>query len=170
MKITRLEGEGAGYILSHDENDCSSPCALHHRTKHHMRKWPQCYRSDRYLMERICPHGIGHPDPDHIGYLKKIKSVKFVKIESVHGCDGCCAKPAMTDKRVKYEEILTKHGNGLNAIHYVDGEIADDVPADGGWDMIPGFRKGRVMEIWGGPVLVETSDGRVFADHDIWGV
>ena len=29
--------------------------------------------------ERVCPHGIGHPDPDrpHHG-------------GGVHGCDGCC--------------------------------------------------------------------------------
>jgi hypothetical protein len=33
-------------------------------------------------MERICEHGIGHPDPDQI-----------MRDEAgwVHGCDGCCS-------------------------------------------------------------------------------
>jgi len=29
-------------------------------------------------MERECPDGIGHPDPDEINPNK------------MHGCDGCC--------------------------------------------------------------------------------
>lgn len=32
------------------------------------------------MMERMCPHGIGHPDPDEI------------TLDVVHGCDGCCIK------------------------------------------------------------------------------
>lgn len=40
--------------------------------------WPQHWRGDRHLMERICPHGVGHPDPDDINP------------DGVHGCDGCC--------------------------------------------------------------------------------
>jgi len=47
-----------------------------------MADWPQNWRGDRGLMERVCPHGIGHPDPDDF------KSND--KYESVHGCDGCC--------------------------------------------------------------------------------
>jgi hypothetical protein len=31
-------------------------------------------------MERICDHGVGHPDPD-----------EFMADVWVHGCDGCCA-------------------------------------------------------------------------------
>jgi hypothetical protein len=37
------------------------------------------YRFDREIMERICEHGIGHPDPDAI-----------TDDDGVHGCDGCC--------------------------------------------------------------------------------
>jgi hypothetical protein len=35
-------------------------------------------------MERICPHGIGHPDPDDPAFKNPI--------EGVHGCDGCCSR------------------------------------------------------------------------------
>jgi len=48
-----------------------------------MRKFPQHFRYDRYLMERICPHGVGHPDFDD----PKASD----PVESVHGCDGCCS-------------------------------------------------------------------------------
>lgn len=33
-------------------------------------------------MERICPHGIGHPDPDEINLDENGRSV--------HGCCGIC--------------------------------------------------------------------------------
>jgi hypothetical protein len=38
-------------------------------------------------MERICPHGVGHPDPDHVFYTKRMT-------DTIHGCDGCCLVPA----------------------------------------------------------------------------
>jgi hypothetical protein len=50
-----------------------------------MRSFPQEWRTDRAIMERICPHGVGHPDPDEY----KIRG-KNGKYELVHGCDGCC--------------------------------------------------------------------------------
>jgi hypothetical protein len=34
-------------------------------------------------MERICPHGVGHPDPDDV-----------FATDTVHGCDGCCTPPS----------------------------------------------------------------------------
>ena len=43
-------------------------------------------------MERVCTHGIGHPDPDHIAFLPKDKC----RWESVHGCDGCCIDKGLT--------------------------------------------------------------------------
>jgi hypothetical protein len=58
-------------------------CPVHNITDHHMKEWPQNFRSDRGITERICPHGIGHPDPDDINAKGS---------NSVHGCDGCCRK------------------------------------------------------------------------------
>lgn len=58
-------------------------CSLHNRTNHHMRTWPQHWRGDRYLMERTCAHGVGHPDPDDYMIITGRDS-------GVHGCDGCC--------------------------------------------------------------------------------
>jgi hypothetical protein len=39
-------------------------CPIHNRSDHAMRAFPQYWRADRIIMERTCPCGIGHPDPD----------------------------------------------------------------------------------------------------------
>jgi hypothetical protein len=36
----------------------------------------------------MCPHGIGHPDPDSVAFFEKNGDTGF----GVHGCDGCCSK------------------------------------------------------------------------------
>ncbi len=43
-------------------------------------------------MERICPHDVGHPDPDDMNVIAG---------DSSHGCDGCCSDTKIT----KTEEI-----------------------------------------------------------------
>ena len=81
---------GTGQLIKvHTKQDCVGPfCCIHNPSHHHMREWPTHWRTDRYLMERICPHGIGHPDPDHIAHLPQAVQDS----ESVHGCDGCCVQ------------------------------------------------------------------------------
>lgn len=65
----------------HDPIGCEGrPCVIHHPSDHHMRSWPLHWRDDRYLMERICEHGVGHPDPDDRN------------TDGIHGCDGCCRR------------------------------------------------------------------------------
>lgn len=61
-------------------------CVIHDPTMHHMSKWPMHWRDDRGIFERICPHGIGHPDPDQFEYWDLIDA----GAQAVHGCDGCC--------------------------------------------------------------------------------
>lgn len=74
----------------HPESQCAPrPCVLHRPSDHHMRSWPTLFRGDLGLMERTCPHGIGHPDPDDIAYHKG-EGRDWV---SVHSCDGCCRRP-----------------------------------------------------------------------------
>lgn len=85
----RQKGESPGRVLAHLEGEevvwahsaevCAGPpCPIHKCTDHHMRGFPQHWRDDRRLMERVCPHGVGHPDPDDPSE------------DRVHGCDGCC--------------------------------------------------------------------------------
>jgi len=76
----------------HGKRDCMFPerCTMHNRSDHSMRKFPQHWRADRGLMERICPHGIGHPDPDQMYYYEQLLEPRAARAEGVHGCDGCC--------------------------------------------------------------------------------
>lgn len=77
-----------GLLRVHTLESCDHPtaCAVHGPSNHHMRAWNITWRGDKGVEERICSHGVGHPDPDSavwrarngLGYL------------NVHGCDGCC--------------------------------------------------------------------------------
>lgn len=76
----------SGQVLSnvHPEGQClGDQCPIHRQSEHAKGIGPQYWREDRGIMERICAHGIGHPDPD----------ASLPEFESVHGCDGCCGVP-----------------------------------------------------------------------------
>ena len=69
----------------HPADRCAgSHCVVHNPSDHHMRGWPLNWRGDRRMMERLCPHGVGHPDPD---------SMRAGGDDGTHGCDGCCFTP-----------------------------------------------------------------------------
>ena len=79
--LTQLQGV-------HPESKCAGRvCVIHSPTDHHMRTWPMNWRGDRGLIERICPHGVGHVDPDH---FPRWEANGTLETNSVHGCDGCC--------------------------------------------------------------------------------
>ncbi len=88
---------GTGQMLwVHPKAECMGPnCVIHNPSDHPMRSFPTHWRSDRALMERICPHGIGHPDPDDLAFKAKQfggtdVGKRHLKYESIHGCDNCC--------------------------------------------------------------------------------
>ena len=79
-----LENNPDGWLYNvHDLALCTGQhCTVHNRSDHTMRSFPQHWRGDRGIMERICPHGVGHPDPD--------SPWDDDSYQWVHGCDGCC--------------------------------------------------------------------------------
>lgn len=90
LERATLEHNTETVLLAHRKKDCSpGPCPIHRRTRHHMRSFVQIWRDDRGIMERICPHGVGHPDPD----------CRRAQEDPVHGCDGCCVPPASNTKK-----------------------------------------------------------------------
>lgn len=89
----QLENSEEKIQCVHSEDECYGICPIHHMTEHIMRSFPQHWRDDRRIMERICPHGIGHPDPDHLSSLARRFPMDRVHIEAIHGCDGCCIPP-----------------------------------------------------------------------------
>ncbi len=61
-------------------------CVLHNPSDHPLKDAPLNWRGDTRVMERKCPHGIGHPDPDDVAYQTEHGRAWV----GVHGCDGCC--------------------------------------------------------------------------------
>lgn len=79
MKRATLEHSDV-VLMAHDPEKCAGEfCTLHNRSNHKLRNVPQLWRPDRGIMERVCFHGVGHPDPDD------------PTTDRVHGCCGCCA-------------------------------------------------------------------------------
>ena len=54
-------------------------CTIHNRSNHSMRSFPQHWRADRAIMERINPFGGACPDPDEY-------KLSINEYEGVHGC------------------------------------------------------------------------------------
>lgn len=71
-------------------------CCIHNPSDHLMKDFPLNWRDDRGIMERICPHGIGHPDPDDAAYRAWV--ALDGEADTVHGCDGCCS-----ENRIRWE-------------------------------------------------------------------
>lgn len=75
---------------THPENDeCREMgCVLHNPsdTIQNHENWPYNWREDRGIMERVCYHGVGHPDIDSARFLARHDRA----YDNVHGCDLCC--------------------------------------------------------------------------------
>ena len=85
-----------------------------------MKDWPLNLR-ESMLMERICSHGIGHPDPDSLAWMERNGREGY----GVHGCDGCCQKPkALRTASALVEALLTL----IEAEGDVYIELEDGVP------------------------------------------
>jgi hypothetical protein len=74
----------------HSESSCRGRhCVIHNPSDHNMRDWPMHLR-ETGLVERICEHGVGHPDPDSRAYFDEYGPIGSRGAWGVHGCDGCC--------------------------------------------------------------------------------
>jgi hypothetical protein len=93
MKETFTTGTGQKITNVHSKKECEGyHCPIHNPSDHHMMEWPTHWRDDRRLLERICPCGVGHPDPDHLARTERIWGETRARAEAVHGCCGCCQK------------------------------------------------------------------------------
>jgi hypothetical protein len=81
VKMEKWKSGTGQKLMVHERGTCDEEfCPIHNPSDHHMRDWPQHWRYDRGILERICPCGVGHPDPDDRGDDR-----------GIHGCCGCCA-------------------------------------------------------------------------------
>lgn len=126
---------GTGQVMHyvHGKDECDgNPCPIHNPTDHPLRDAPTHWRYDRKIMERMCEHGVGHPDPDDI-------HVRTVEGEGVHGCDGCCQgiyhilnKPRdsvrIMDRWITYKEAWNDLRSAIKGVKtlYGDEEIRID--------------------------------------------
>lgn len=87
-----VHGSAVGNVtlfFVHSPDECQPwPCVLHRPSDHHMRDWPTLWRADKRIMERTCPHGVGHPDVDDLAY--HVRNGRGYL--GIHGCCGygCC--------------------------------------------------------------------------------
>ena len=86
-----IEFPGGTHLTNvHDPSACEGRgCAIHnHPSDHPLKDAPLNWRTDRGILERICKHGVGHPDLDAALYLASIGK----GVENVHGCcaQRCC--------------------------------------------------------------------------------
>lgn len=82
-------------LVTHGRRACRGrTCSVHNPSDHALREAPLHWRDDRRLMERLCPHGIGHPDPDHVSFVRLTYGAGHAFTAGVHGCDGCCRGPS----------------------------------------------------------------------------
>lgn len=84
---------GSFVLKTHGETECRGEfCCIHKPSDHALKDAPLNWRADRYMMERICEHGIGHPDPDDLAFKRSIMTRQAYRARAYdsHGCDGCC--------------------------------------------------------------------------------
>jgi hypothetical protein len=97
--MSELFVDGAGtHVEIHERNaECEEHgCCIHNPSDHPLRDAPLVWRSAGPFdvkpshMERICEHGVGHPDPDALAHLRRIGRDEMAEGLAIHGCDGCC--------------------------------------------------------------------------------
>lgn len=79
---------GGKVIYIHNKKNCKGRgCPVHHPSDHEMKKWPMSWNLQVLSMERVCEHGIRHPDPDDY----KFRQDNQIDIpDHAKDCDGCC--------------------------------------------------------------------------------
>lgn len=81
---TELE---SGQLLNHHRADqCHSQwCALHNPKPGPWSAWPRWWVGALERLDRICPHGVGHPVVESADWLRAHGKAHLL----VHDCDGC---------------------------------------------------------------------------------
>lgn len=96
-------GTGQNMVVHHRSVCQGRNCPIHNPSDHHMKDFPLHWRDDSGFMERICPHGVGHPDPDDLAFRnERYRSIHGTEPAwtGMHGCDGCC-NPEIYEKNME---------------------------------------------------------------------
>lgn len=86
-----IQVKGPVVLRTHRADACTGEhCCIHNPSDHPLKDADLNWRADRGLMERLCSHGVGHPDPDDIEFKRRTRGDQYADAEAIHGCDGCC--------------------------------------------------------------------------------
>ena len=81
-------------VVTHNDGHCPLRyCAIHRPSAHHLVGAPLQWREGTGRMERICGHGIAHPDEDFLDWVQARRGLLEAAVAGVHDCDGCCGDP-----------------------------------------------------------------------------
>lgn len=93
-----VDGAGKQVEVHERTQEClDHGCCIHNPSVHALSDAPLVWRQAGLFdikpshMERICQHGVGHPDTDGLAYLRRIGQHDLAAGLAVHGCDGCCS-------------------------------------------------------------------------------
>ena len=93
IPIVGAHGPVAGVLVTHDSTECAlAYCCIHKPSGHPLASAPLRWQNDLRFMERVCAHGIGHPDPDSLDYINALFGEMAAAFVSTHRCDGCCGQ------------------------------------------------------------------------------
>lgn len=82
--------ESGQVLQTHTRTVCMGTwCCIHAPMPGPWMGWPRQWRDDRGIMERTCPHGVGHP------VAEMYEPAIYLGREHLllHGCCGCPCKP-----------------------------------------------------------------------------
>jgi hypothetical protein len=83
----------------HAIGTCSGPyCCVHNPSDHPLRNLPLYWVPFGAVMERVCAHGIRHPDPDDVAHWRRLYGDRAADARAAHCCDTdrCCENPTAT--------------------------------------------------------------------------
>lgn len=96
-------------IRTHHEDKCSGQyCSIHNPSKHLLWEAPTVWDNENKMMNRVCTHGVSHPDYDDVTYNVGILG-KDEASHVEHECDGCCGNYHLE----KYDESFTAESDLL---------------------------------------------------------
>lgn len=133
---------------THPEYKCyGRQCVIHNPSDHHMLDWPINLRENK-LIERICKHGVGHPDPDSVYFFDMIGQGGL----GIHGCDGCCKVEEQDDEDEDFDSSMLRVVRDEPSHVFKAGQVWRDY----------GENRIVILEVNGDEITYCKSDG-----HDI---
>jgi hypothetical protein len=135
-KAHKLEHSETVITNVHSKNKCLAEfCTIHNMSNHILRSFPQHWREDRSIMERICDHGVGHPDPDNPWPTHDYRWI--------HGCCGCCAENTNTNslndepfdivQELKDFAYIIDESKGVATVTMLESKIFSDAAHEIEW-------------------------------------